>query len=85
MHNVELLGFGSTVNLMAIEVVWNKDLSYCDVAYKGLMETEMETEMEMEMEMEMVLDGGMDIVDAVVFAAAAAAAAAKIVENCLDA
>lgn len=81
MHNVELLGFGSTVNLMAIEVVWNKDLSYCDVAYKGLMETEME----MEMEMEMVLDGGMDIVDAVVFAAAAAAAAAKIVENCLDA
>ena len=78
MHNVELLGFGSTVNLMAIEVVWNKDLSYCDVAYKGLMETEME--------MEMVLDGGMDIVDAVVFvAAAAAAAAAKIVENCLDA
>ena len=81
MHNVELLGFGSTVNLMAIEVVWNKDLSYCDVAYKGLMETEME----MEMEMEMVLDGGMDIVDAVVFAAAAAAAAAKIFENCLDA
>ena len=81
MHNVELLGFGSTVNLMAIEVVWNKDLSYCDVAYKGLMETEME----MEMEMEMVLDGGMDIVDAVVCAAAAAAAAAKIVENCLDA
>lgn len=77
MHNVELLGFGSTVNLMAIEVVWNKDLSYCDVAYKGLMETEME------MEMEMVLDGGMDIVDVVVFAAAAAAA--KIVENCLDA
>lgn len=69
MHNVELLGFGSTVNLMAIEVVWNKDLSYCDVAYKGLMETETE----MEMEMEMVLDGGMDIVDAVVFAAAAAA------------
>lgn len=80
MHNVELLGFGSTVNLMAIEVVWNKDLSYCDVAYKGLMETEMG------MEMEMVLDGGMDIVDAVVFvAAAAAAAAAKIVEHCLDA
>ena len=78
MHNVELLGFGSTVNLMAIEVVWNKDLSYCDVAYKGLMETEMG------MEMEMVLDGGMDIVDAVVFVAAAAAAA-KIVENCLDA